>query len=388
MTTTTTTTLQRTPLYNNHVARGAKVVDFSGWEMPLQYGKVLDEHHAVRTAAGLFDISHMGLVIVKSGDSEKTARFLDSLVPQDILSLLPGKAVYTQFLNEKGGILDDIIIYRLPETPQFKEFSEFLVIVNAGNRTLDLDWMRRHAEAAGRSVYDIELVSDRYSLLALQGPKFYDVLKTTGYAQPKENLPTRFHIADALLGKTPVILARTGYTGEDGVEIIVRNADADPLWNTLLEKGQPLGLLPVGLAARDTLRLEAAYPLHGHDIDDQTTPLEAGLGWSVKLQKPGDFIGKAALAAQKTTGAPKKCYCLSLAKGAIARQHDAVLVNGQHAGEVTSGSISPTLGYPIAMAFIESRHALKPGDTVQIQIRGKGVDATIAPRPFYKSADL
>ena len=380
--TTTATTLQRTPLFQNHVNRGARVVDFSGWEMPVQYGKMLDEHAAVRNAAGLFDISHMGLVIIKSGDIQKTAAFLDALTPQDITALYPGKAVYTQLLNEAGGIIDDIIVYMLPENPQFAEFGEFMVIVNAGNRQVDLDWFKQHAPAD----VSIELVSDRYSLMALQGPKFFDALKASGYTGDQDSLPKRFHNADAVLGDFNIMLARTGYTGEDGVEIIVKNSDAEKLWNHLLEKGKSLGLLPIGLAARDTLRLEAAYPLHGHDIDPDISPLEAGLGWSVKLQKQADFIGKAALQAQKESGPPRKFYCFTLPKGAIARQHDVILKGDKPVGEITSGSISPVLGVPIAMGLVSSSAELKTGDMIQIQVRGKAVDATVVPRPFYKPA--
>lgn len=371
----------RTALYGNHVGRGAKMVDFAGWQMPIQYGKVLEEHHAVRQAAGLFDISHMGLVRVTSGDVEITRAFLDRLVPQNLQKLYPGKAVYTQFLTEQGGIIDDIIVYMLPAFSQLTDFHEILVICNASNTPKDMDWMRTQAKAVGADA-QVELLSDRYSLFALQGPSFADVLARTGY--DTDHLPKRFHISESNIQGTPVLLSRTGYTGEDGVEIVVPSDQADHFWNLLLDLGRPNGLKPIGLAARDTLRLEAAYPLHGHDISENDSPLEAGLGWSVKLDKPGDFIGKAALVRQKSEGTEKEFFCFTLNKRTIARQHDIIMKDGVAVGEVTSGSISPLLNIPIGMGYIRSGMVGGPGDTVQIRVRGTDVDAEIVERPFYQ----
>jgi aminomethyltransferase len=371
---------KRTPLFKNHQRRGAKIVDFSGWDMPLQYSKVLEEHHAVRNAAGLFDISHMALVVVKSqdGNLETVRRFLNSLVPQDLTKLVPGKAVYTQFLNENGGILDDIIIYQLPEACSLDRFSQFLVICNAGNADLDLGWMNQHKPQG----IDIDFVSDAYALFALQGPKFSAVLNRFSVTQ--DSLPKRFHVGEFQMNNTPVLLARTGYTGEDGVEIIVPVKQAEALWDALLTHGEQDGLKPIGLAARDTLRLEAAYPLHGHDISDKDTPLEAGLGWSVKLNQEADFIGKAALLKQKESGLSREFFCLKLKKKTIARQHDAILKNGETVGEVTSGSISPLWNEPIAMGYIKRGVVTGMGDLVQVQVRGSLVDAELVERPFYK----
>ncbi len=372
---------KKTALYDNHVARGAKMVDFAGWQMPLQYGKVMEEHHAVREVAGLFDISHMGLITVHSGDLEATRAFLEYLVPQNLTRLQPGKAVYTQFLTEAGGIIDDIIVYQLPELHDLKDFQEFLIICNAANTEKDIAWIEQHAEALKFSSLKVSWHS-QYGLFALQGPDFAHILARTGF--DTDDLPKRFWISEAQIQGTPVLISRTGYTGEDGVEIIVPNENAPALWDLLLDLGRPLALQPIGLGARDTLRLEAAYPLHGRDISEQDTPLEAGLGWSVKLEKPGQFIGKAALIQQREQGLDKEFFCFTLNKRTIARQHDIILKNGLPVGEVTSGSISPLFNVPIGMGYIRSGSVLGPGDTIQIRVRGTDVDAEIVERPFYQ----
>ncbi len=376
------TIARQTPLYNNHVSRGAKMVDFAGWQMPLQYGKVLEEHHTVRQSAGLFDISHMALVIVSCGDVETTRAFLDRLVAQDLRKLFPGKAVYTQFLNEQGGIIDDVIVYMLPELPAFPQFQEFMVICNAANAEKDLNWLRTQAKALHYPQIQVQDLYEHYSLFALQGPLFADILARTGF--DTDYLPKRFQITDATIQETSALLSRTGYTGEDGVEIIVPAAKAEYLWNLLLDLGKPIGLQPIGLGARDTLRLEAAYPLHGHDISESDTPLEAGLAWSVKLNKPGDFIGKQALLQQQEKGLDKEFYCFTINKRTIARQHDIIYKNGTPVGAVTSGSISPLFNVPIGMGYIRSQTVIGPGDTIQIRVRGVDVDAEIVERPFYQ----
>ncbi len=373
---------RQTPLYPNHVARGAKMVDFAGWQMPLQYSKVLEEHHAVRQAAGLFDISHMALVIVSCGDVETTRAFLDRLVPQDLRKLFPGKALYTQFLNEQGGIIDDVIVYMLPTLPAYPEFQEFMVICNAANAAKDIDWLKAQAKALHYPQIQVQDLYAHYSLFALQGPLFADILARTGF--DTDYLPKRFQITDTTIQETSALLSRTGYTGEDGVEIIVPAAKAEYLWDLLLDLGKPIGLQPIGLGARDTLRLEAAYPLHGHDISESDTPLEAGLAWSVKLNKPGDFIGKQALLQQQEKGLDKEFYCFTINKRTIARQHDIIYKNGTPVGTVTSGSISPLFNVPIGMGYIRSQTVIGPGDTIQIRVRGVDVDAEIVERPFYQ----
>lgn len=374
--------VRKTALYENHVARGAKMVDFAGWQMPLQYGKVLEEHHAVRQSAGLFDVSHMAMVVVSCGDVETSRAFLDRLVPQNLNKLFPGKAVYTQFLNPDGCIIDDIIVYMLPESLTLQGFKEFMIVCNAGNAEKDLAWLRQQAEALRYPNIRIEPMYGHYSLFALQGPLFADVLARIGF--DSDHLPKRFHFCETQLQETRALISRTGYTGEDGVEIIVPEAKAEYLWNLLLDLGKPIGLQPIGLGARDTLRLEAAYPLHGHDISEADTPLEAGLGWSVKLEKPGDFIGKEALLRQQEQGLNKEFYCFTLSKRTIARQHDVIYKDGVAVGEVTSGSISPLFNVPIGMGYIQSHAVFGPGDTVQIRVRGTDVDAEIVERPFYQ----
>lgn len=364
------------------------MTNFSGWEMPLQFGKVIEEHMAVRQQAGLFDISHMGIVLLSASDYNSALSFLNALVPQDLTKLTPGKAVYTQFLNEAGGILDDIIIYRLPDTLErdtWHTFTQLLVITNAGNTDTDMAWMETHKHKAHHKDADIriELASSNHCLFALQGPSFEAVLKTfSGYNSAQ--LPKRFHIAENRLGDTPVLLSRTGYTGEDGVEIIVPEKQAAFLWEALLKQGETLGCKPIGLAARDTLRLEAAYPLHGNDITPETTPLEAGLEWSVRLTPENEFIGKAALLKQQSEGLLKRAYCLKIKKKAIARSHDKIYQVDRLIGEVTSGSISPLSNEAIAMAYLSGPNVFQPGERVEVIIRNQRVEAEIVMRPFYK----
>lgn len=373
---------RKTALAEHHVAQGAKMTEFAGWLMPLQFGRVLEEHQAVRQAAGLFDISHMGLLALRSGDEAVTRAFLDHLTPRRLDALYPGKAVYTQLLNERGGIIDDVILYRMPESEPLSGFQEFLLIANAGNTARDIAWLRQQADVLQCRGLRVETLSSRYSLLALQGPRFADVLARTGY--DTDHLPGRFHIREALIQGTPVWISRTGYTGEDGVELIVPSAQVVSIWDLLLELGRSNGLRPVGLAARDTLRLEAAYPLHGHDITENDTPLEAGLGWSVHLDKPGDFIGKAALLQQQATGLPREFCCFTINQRVIAREHDLILKDGVPIGQVTSGSISPLFNVPIGMGYVRTHTISGPGDTIQIRVRGNDVDAEIVERPFYQ----
>lgn len=374
-------TLQRTPLYSHHLAHGAKLVGFGGWDMPLQFSKVLEEHHAVRNAAGLFDISHMGILSVRSGNAQDTMNALDALVPQDLTKLYPGKAVYTQLLNESGGILDDIIVYQMPSSlPHFPELNEWMVICNASNTQKVMSWLNSHLPNG----VEVTWCNNIYSLLALQGPAFQQVLVACGLGADQV-LPKRFHIGEYTLNKTPVLLSRTGYTGEDGVEILVSASAVEELWKELLECGAPVGLKPVGLAARDTLRLEAVYPLYGCELAETITPLEAGLEWSVKLEKPGDFIGKQALRDQKTRGLTRHFVCFEALKKSIPRQHDLLYDEGGNpVGEVTSGSISPTLDKPIGVGYVTTPTPPEPGHHLKVSIRGNLVDAVVVERPFYR----
>ncbi len=372
--------LQKTPLNQNHLARGAKLVEFCGWQMPLQFGKVIEEHHSVRNACGLFDISHMGILSLSSGNVQQTIDAVNSLVPQDLTKLYAGKAVYTQLLNQTGGIIDDIIVYWMPLVEYFTELPEVMVICNAANAAKVISWLKAHLPEA----IAVEKRNEMYSLLALQGPQFQNVLTACGLS-PEETLPKRFHIGEYLLNQTPVLLSRTGYTGEDGVEILVSSKAVESLWETLLQEGQPFGIKPIGLAARDTLRLEAVYPLHGAELTEEITPLEAGLGWSVKLNQPTGFIGKAALLAQQEAGIGRHFICFEVLKHAIPRQHDLIYdKDGKTIGEVTSGSISPTLNKPIGVGYVTPQNPPQPGSSISIGIRGNLVDASVVERPFYR----
>jgi aminomethyltransferase len=360
--TATAAPLKTTPLHAYHQAH-AKCVPFAGWDMPLQFSRVAEEHHAVRRSVGLFDVSHMGLLQLNT-----SAESLDHLLPQAIAPLPQGKGVYTQLLNDAGGIIDDLIITRAPEgfgAPYF-------MVVNASNTDKDIAWMEAHG------VSGIQRMNGDYGLLALQGPRFLEVLTALGLPQ----VPKRFHLAAGQLAGRPVWVSRTGYTGEDGVELLIAAHDLPPLWEALLATMAPLGGLPVGLAARDTLRLEAAYPLHGQDITENDTPLEAGLGWSVKLQKATPFIGQKALQTAQEKGLAKMLHCFKLSKNTIPRQHDALQRDGEPAGEVTSGTASPTLQMPIGMGYLKPPF-LSPGDPLQVNVRGRWVEAHITHRPFY-----
>lgn len=374
------TVLQRTPLYDTHAAHGGKLVEFGGWEMPLQFGKVLDEHHAVRKACGLFDISHMGVLSVHSGDVNATRDALNYLIPQDLIKTYPGKAVYTQLLNPTGGVIDDIIVYWMAGYSAFPEFTEFMVICNAANTPKVLDWFKQNLPTS----LSVEWLNRKYSLLALQGPRFREVL--AGLGLPADaTLPKRFHIGDYQLNNTPVLLSRTGYTGEDGVEILVSSEVVAALWKQLLVAGESVGLKPVGLAARDTLRLEAAYPLHGAELAEDISPLEAGLEWSVKLDQAEDFIGKAALLAQQQAGLTRHFVCFEVLKKAIPRHHDILYDREGHPmGTVTSGSISPTLDKPIGVGYFTCPQPPAPGTPIKVGIRSNMVDAAIVERPFYR----
>lgn len=372
--------LQRTPLYSSHVDSGAKMVEFGGWDMPLQFTKVLEEHHAVRIACGLFDISHMGILSVSSGNIEATLQALNYLIPQDLTKIYPGKAVYTQLLNEEAGIIDDIIVYWMPPVNHFPQFSEFMVICNAANTEKVLAWMKRYLPDS----VQLDYLNSQYSLLALQGPLFEKVLNA-GNLQPQNALPKRFHIGEFSLGGSPVLLSRTGYTGEDGVEILVIANQAEMLWKQLLQNGVNFGLKSIGLAARDTLRLEAAYPLHGAELSETITPLEAGLEWSVKLDQPQDFIGKSALLVQKADGLKRQFVCLEVLQRSIPRPHDVIYdLQGNPIGEITSGSISPTLNKPIGVGYVNSSVTLPPETLIRVGIRTNLVDAKVVERPFYR----
>ena len=377
--------LNKTGLFDWHQSHGAKMTPFSGWDMPLQYTKVLEEHHAVREKAGLFDISHMGLLVLQGAGVNQVLTELDALVGQDLSTLVPGKAVYTHLLLKTGGVIDDVIIYSLPEAIPLPGFEQCLLICNAGTTQKVMAHLNQQLSGKGISVMWLNNPTDTdgTSFIALQGPQFKSILT----ASPNWNdsfLPGRFWIAPAMLWDVPVLISRTGYSGEDGVEIIIPNAHITTIWEKLVKAGAT----PIGLAARDTLRLEAAYPLYSHELADDINPLEAGLGWAVKLQKPAEFWGKDALNAWKaSTEAKRRLLGFRLDQKVIPRHGDEIRsLEGELLGVVTSGSISPSLGYPIGLGFVTSIKPYPIGGLINIAIRGKLVTGTVVERPFYKSA--
>jgi len=357
------TAVRRTPLHAAHVRLGGRMVEFAGWEMPVYYSGILDEHRAVRERAGLFDVSHMGEVEVR-GPSALAA--CQRLFTNDVAKLTPGRAQYSAMCLPTGGIVDDVIYARLAD-------DRFLVCVNASNADKDFAWIRDHAP-------DAEVVnrSDDFALLALQGPRAERILAPLT-ALPLSAMKS-FDVAEGDVAGARAIVSRTGYTGEDGFEIYLAPQDAERVWNEILERGAGEGILPVGLGARDTLRLEKGLMLYGNDIDEQTSPLEAGLGWVVKLDK-GDFVGKDALARQKTEGPRRKLVGLRLDAGPPPRHGYPVMRDGGAVGVVTSGTKSPTLGYGIAMAMIE-RAASDSASGLAVEIRSRQHPAVVVRLPF------
>ncbi len=361
--------LKRTPLFSRHVALGARLVEFGGWEMPVQYSSILDEHRAVRERAGIFDVSHMGEFYLEGPGA---LDFLQSLVPNDVARLELNQALYTQLLNERAGAVDDLLIYRLGD-------ERYMAVVNAG--TKDKDWAWVSAHAPGHAGFTLTDASDRTGLLAVQGPRAQEIVQTLTSAPLAEI--AYYHCLPDIVAGIECLLSRTGYTGEDGFELYCAHESVNALWDALLEVGKPFGLLPAGLGARDTLRLEAGYCLYGHELTDDITPLEAGLGWTVKLNKSADFIGRAALEAEKRDGLRRKLVGLELRDRGVPREHYPILRDGQQIGAVTSGTLGPTLGHSVAMGYVPP-DAAAPGTALAVEIRGKPVAAEIVPLPFYK----
>jgi aminomethyltransferase len=364
----TTAQLKETPLAKCHRQLGARMVDFAGWNMPVQYKSIIGEHMAVRTKVGLFDVSHMGeFVIIGSGAHE----FVQFMVANDINKLSkPDMALYTQFVRPTGGTVDDLIVYRRQ--------TDFLLVVNASNIEKDWMWLNEHARRFDVKMKDI---SEQTALLALQGPQAVAVLSAVAGDAVKA-MPS-FTYGCATVDGVEISFGRTGYTGEDGFEIFVPAEKSPLIWERLLGKGAALGIEPCGLGARDTLRLEAGLPLYGHELDDETSPLEAGLGWSVKLDK-GDFLGRQAMQKQEKDGLPKKLICLSAEGKKLPRQGYPVFGAGDAPiGTVTSGSQGIFVGYPIACAFVPPNLAAV-GSELLIGIRDEKVKAQIVKRPFYR----
>jgi len=360
-------TLARTPLYDEHKALGGKLVPFAGYEMPVRYAGVKKEHEAVRAAAGLFDVSHMGELRLRGPNALSVA---DRLVTNFVGKLRVGRAKYTAACNERGTILDDLIVYRTGE-------EDVLIVCNASNLEKMSAHFAKHAEGA----CDFEDESAETSLIALQGPKAVDVARDAGAPDAMLGLKS-FRLADVELGGVRATVARTGYTGEDGFELFCRNEDAAALWRLLMKAGEAHGVAPAGLGARDTLRLEACLCLYGNDIDETTNPLEAGLGWVVKLDR-GDFIGRDALSAIAEQGPTRKLVGFEMTGRGIARHDYPILQGSDRVGVVTSGSPGPTVGKNIGLGYVPVELS-EPGTALGIEIRNKVVDAVVVDTPFYK----
>jgi len=362
----TQATLKRTPLYDTHVALGAKMVPFAGFEMPVQYPTgITAEHKAVREKAGVFDVSHMGEFIVRG---PQAVEFVNFVTTNDVASLKPGQAQYSTILREDGTIVDDCLVYRSD--------NRVLVVVNGSNVEKDFAHISQYV---GKFDVTLEDISDDIALLALQGPQAQRILQQhtdTDLSQIKYYE----HQMGTVAGVERVYISRTGYTGEDGFELYFPAEHGPEMWNALTKSGE---VTPAGLGSRDSLRLEMGMALYGNDIDDTTTPLEAGLSWLVKFKK-GDFVGRDALLKQKEQGVPRKLVGFTTSERSFPRHGYPVFVNGAPSGEVRSGTISPTLGIPIGTAYVPPASASE-GSTLEIEIRGKRIPATVVKMPFYKN---
>src|SRR5437773_187645 len=369
---------KKTPLYEEHVRLGARMVPFGGWLMPVQYTSIVEEHQAVRNNIGIFDISHMGQLIVEGRGANK---WLNAMLTNNVDKLDIGTGQYTFLLNERGGIIDDLIVYRIGE-------QKFLLIVNAARTEADFAWLQKHLPAVAAAVsaantVQIDNRSANFGGVAIQGPRVVELFRAVfgEDVQP----PSRNEIVDVPFDATTVSVACTGYTGEDGIEVFFRATDAVKLWNTALEKGKPLGIKPCGLGARDTLRLEMCYPLNGSDLSPDRNPIEAGLGFFVDLTK-SNFIGRDVLLETKEKGPREKLVPFRMKeKGPPPRPHYAVFENGARIGEVTSGTLSPSLNSGVGMAYVSTAHA-KIGAKIDIEIRGQKFPAMIEKKPLYKKS--
>ena len=372
--------LKRTALFSAHQKLGAKLIDFGGWEMPVQYTSITDEHLAVRNAAGIFDISHMGEVTVSGPGAEA---FLNSILTNDIRKLASGQGQYTLMCNESGGVVDDLYAYRL-------SVNVYFLVINASRIEADVAWLQAQAAKFTGGELNLTDASHHYAAIAVQGPKVKEfigqcipgasasVFPVNAVTDLKKNQLAGFHF-----DQHSIFVARTGYTGEDGFEIIGPDSAIQHLWDKILAVGAPFGIKPCGLGARDTLRTEVCYPLYGHELDEQTTPIEAGVGFFVALDK-GEFNGRAVLAEQKASGTKKKLVAFKMTdKSAPPRPHYPIWAGDKNVGMVTSGTQSPSLNLGIGMGFVPAELA-KPETKIEIEIRGRRFAAVIVPKPIFK----
>jgi aminomethyltransferase len=374
--------LKRTSLYSAHQKLGARLIDFGGWEMPVQYTSISDEHLAVRKAAGMFDISHMGEVTVSGPGA---LEFLNRTLTNDIRKLAPGQGQYTLMCREDGGVIDDLYAYRLAP-------DAFFLIINASRIDTDVAWLQAQAAKFSGGQLNLTDASHHYAAIAVQGPKVRGFINACipGASDAIASVAAASELKKNQLAGFPfehhnLLVACTGYTGEDGFEILGPEAAALPIWDKLLAVGAAAGIKPCGLGARDTLRTEVCYPLYGHELDEHTTPIEAGVGFFVALDK-GEFNGRAVLAAQKSGGAKKKLVAFKMTdKSAPPRPHYPIWVNGAQAGIVTSGTQSPSLNVGIGLGYVPPASA-KAGTPLEIEIRGRRCAAVVVPKPIYRPA--
>ncbi|MBI2429185.1 MAG: glycine cleavage system aminomethyltransferase GcvT [Ignavibacteriales bacterium] len=358
--------MKRTPFFSIHQNLGAKIVPFGGYEMPVQYAGIMEEHKSVRNNVGVFDVSHMGEFFAKGPNA---LSFLQKITVNDVSKLVPGKAQYSAMCYENGGIVDDLLIYMLAE-------HSYMIVVNAANIDKDWEWMKSHCP----SDVGFENKSDVTALLAIQGPKSLNTMQKL----TKADLSSiqYYNFVQSTLAGVDMIISRTGYTGELGFEIYFDVMHGEKIWTAIFDAGKEFNIAPIGLGARDTLRLEMGYCLYGNDIDQTTHPLEAGLGWITKLNK-GDFIGKPVLEKAKAEGLKRKLVGMMLSDKAVPRHGYQIVVNGAHGGTITSGTFSPSLEKGIAMGYVNSTHS-EVGSKLQVDVRGKLLDAAVVPLPFLK----
>jgi len=360
--------LKRTPLHAVHCRLGAKMAGFGGWDMPVQYAGILEEHHAVRRAAGLFDVSHMGEIEVRGPEA---LAVVESVTSNAASRLKTGQIQYSGLMNERGGFVDDILVHKVAG-------DHYFLCVNAANQEKDYE----HIHTANRRNASVEFTSEQYAQIAIQGPRALEIVQKL---TSTELAAIRYYwFADGEVADAPARIARTGYTGEDGCEIYIAPKKAVEIWETILETGRVSGLKPCGLGARNTLRLEAKMALYGHEIDDSTTPYEADLGWIVRMDK-GEFLGRAALECQLREGVPRKLIGFEMRGRGIGRDGYEVLAGGQPAGRVTSGGPSPTLGKNIGLCYLPAGLATI-GRAIEVVVRNQPVEAETVPTPFYKRA--
>jgi aminomethyltransferase len=359
---------RRTPLYDEHIRLKGKMVDFAGWEMPVQYTGVIDEHRAVRTHAGIFDVSHMGQIEFTGPHAEVAVQYLTT---NDVKAMTDGRAQYSVLCNERGTVVDDVIVYRFSR-------DRYILVVNASNVAKDFAWFKKN----NRYGAELRDRSDDFALIAFQGPSSLSILQRMTDIDMAS--VATYHFAEgSVAGKAGCIVAKTGYTGEEGVEIFTRPGDAASIWRAILSEGESAGVVPIGLGARDTLRLEMKYSLYGHEITEETNPIEAGLSWVVKLDTPDDFIGKDVLKKVSAEGVTRKLVGLRMIDRGIPRDGYPIIIGERKAGFVTSGTMSPSLNIAIGIGYVPVENAAI-GNEILVDIRGQERKAEIVKTPFYK----